>query len=348
MNEVAHRDADIYVQILCTSPFLRPDTIHRAIELLSTKDAVFDSVCAVRSEKQYTWNNSTPGYSLENIPNSVDLPDTIIETMGLYAITREAALKCQRRIGDRPHGMIVTPLDAVDINYEDDFVLADMLTTALRAREKLRLDHLRRHLSSALLSDTLDELGLSGQIVRNLHSNFPCNILGRASTLRLRRLEAGEDLRGIYSALKSYQTVASGSIIVVENEASEFAYFGELNANIALSCGAGGAIIDGHTRDSEEVKALRFPVFSTGTVCSDVRGRATVDTMNRRIKIQNVECSPGDLIFGDSEGVVIIPRDSEREVINKALLRAGNENVIRRGILQGDSIDGLLEQHGEF
>ena len=181
-----------------------------------------------------------------------------------------------------------------------------------------------------------------------MHSNFPCNILGRASTLRLRRLEAGEDLRGIYSALKSYQTVASGSIIVVENEASEFAYFGELNANIALSCGAGGAIIDGHTRDSEEVKALRFPVFSTGTVCSDVRGRATVDTMNRRIKIQNVECSPGDLIFGDSEGVVIIPRDSEREVINKALLRAGNENVIRRGILQGDSIDGLLEQHGEF
>ena len=83
MNEVAHRDADIYVQVLCTSPFLKPDTLQRAIEILSSEGAVFDSVCAVRSEKQYTWCNGFPAYCLEKIPNSVDLPDTISETMGI-------------------------------------------------------------------------------------------------------------------------------------------------------------------------------------------------------------------------------------------------------------------------
>ena len=80
MNEVNNIEADIYVQILCTSPFIKKETIKRGIDIL--KEGKFDSVVLVKKDKQYLWENGKPLYPADRIPNSVDLPGTIIETMG--------------------------------------------------------------------------------------------------------------------------------------------------------------------------------------------------------------------------------------------------------------------------
>src|SRR5262245_59076899 len=109
MNEVRHVDADIYVQALCTAPFVRPETVDRAIDLL-TRDARYDSVALVRKEKQYLWTDGRPDYGVGRIPNSVVLPPTIIEAMSLYVVRRDAALTSGRRFGNRVHLLETSPI----------------------------------------------------------------------------------------------------------------------------------------------------------------------------------------------------------------------------------------------
>jgi regulator of RNase E activity RraA/CMP-N-acetylneuraminic acid synthetase len=348
MNEVAQTDADIVVQVLCTSPFIETATLARAVEVLKT-DPSHDCAILVRSEKMYHWQDGRPAYNLAHIPNSVDLPDTVVETMGLYAMRTEVAKRLQRRIGQAPFLLQASPLEAVDVNWPEDAALADLIAAGQREQERKLLANLSRLVTSSMLSDILDDLGAPAQIVQGLScASGPERVLGRAKTLRLRALRADEDFAGIYTALDTYRHIVPGDVIVVENEVSAHAYFGELNANLALRSGAVGAIIGGATRDSADVARLGFPVFAQGTTCQDVRKRATVDHMNQPIHLQGVEIRPGDLVFADSEGVVIIPRQLERAVIDKALEVAAHERRLLVDVAQGMAETDLVQKYGFF
>ncbi|MCU0949685.1 MAG: NTP transferase domain-containing protein [Burkholderiaceae bacterium] len=348
INEARHCDADIVIQCLCTSPFIEVATLERAVATLR-QDASHDSAVLTRKERLYLWKDGRPAYDLDHIPNSVTLPDTVIETMGLYVMRSEAALRLQRRIGDRPLLLEASPLEAIDVNWPEDLELANLIAAGRREQDRRLLALLRNQLNSSLLSDILDDLGLRDQVIKGLRPNIDgARVIGRAKTLRLRALRAGEDFRGIYRALESYRTVVPGDIVVVENEVPQYAYFGELNANLALRCGAVAAVVGGNTRDSADVVNLGLPVFAAGTTCQDVRKRATLDAVNRPISLQGIRIVPGDLIFADREGVVVVPRRVEREVIATALRAAGNEKRLQIDIAQGIDVDQLTEKYGFF
>jgi CMP-N-acetylneuraminic acid synthetase len=159
LNEVEHTDADIIVQILCTSPFILPETIQKGVEVLKN-DPSYDSVVLVRREKQYRWGDDGPLYGLGRIPNSVDLPHTTIETMGMYMTRRETALRLRRRFGERPYLLEAEPEEAVDVNFPADFRLAQHIAAGRRERERNHFRLMQRHLSSPILSDILDDFGL--------------------------------------------------------------------------------------------------------------------------------------------------------------------------------------------
>jgi regulator of RNase E activity RraA len=173
-------------------------------------------------------------------------------------------------------------------------------------------------------------------------------LLGRAKTLKIRELREGEDYHGIFDALKSYDTIVPNDIIVVENECGDFAYFGEMNANLAIRSGAVGAIIGGKTRDSKEVADLDFPVFATGTKCKDVRKRGTLESINKKITLFGVDILPNDLIFADNDGIVIIPRYHESTVLQKAFNTITKEKNILSDIIQGLATNAILNSNGEF
>lgn len=349
MNEVMAVEADIYIQILGTSPFIEAETIRTAVEKL-TLGSEYDSVVLVRKEKQYTWDSDKkPNYTLERIPNSVDLPDTIIETMGLYVVRREAAIKTKRRIGEKPYLIDATALEAVDVNWPDDFELANLIAAGQRESQRKTLANIRGHFNSCLLSDLLDDLGFKDQVVKGLTMNITgAKILGRAKTLKLRKLEEGEDFKGIYNALFSYNSIIPGDVIVVENEISDFAYFGELNANLALRCGASGVIVGGMTRDSDAVRRLGLPVVAQGSTCQDVRGRATMEAYNCPIKLGNVPIQVDDLIFADNEGTIVIPKKIEKKVVDEVLKRAAIESRILVDIAEGVNVNEIVSSHGFF
>lgn len=346
-NEVRQVEADIYIQILGTSPFIKKETIQKGIEILKTQNE-YDSVVLVKKEKLYTWNEQTANYNLEHIPNSVDLPDTIIETMGLYITRKNVALEMKKRIGKKPYLLDASTIEAVDVNYPDEFELANFIAAGMREKERQLFKNLAYKLTSSMLSDIMDDLGCDTTITSlslNLRNK---KLLGRAKTLKIRELNENEDFRGIYNALDSYKTIVPNDIIIVENECSDFAYFGEMNANLAIRSGAIGAIIGGKTRDTKEVADLDFPVFSTGAKCKDVRKRATLESINKKINLYGVEIYPNDLIFADNDGIIIIPKRYEEEVIQKAFETINKEKNILSDIMNGKSISDILKNNGEF
>jgi regulator of RNase E activity RraA/CMP-N-acetylneuraminic acid synthetase len=349
MNEVRFVEADIYIQILCTSPFIQIETLKKGVEALQADYSEYDSVVLVRNDKQYTWKEGVPQYDIERIPNSIDLPETVIETMGLYIVKRQSALATSRRIGRRPLLIEASPLEAIDVNWIEDFNLANLIAAGMREQDRKLLINIKNILTSSILSDILDDFGMHNQVIRGLSPNLEdVKCLGRAKTLKLRMLEKDEDFRGIYHALNSYSSIIPHDIIVVENEASDYAYFGELNANLAIRSGASAIIVGGKTRDSLEVKRMQLPVFSTGYSCQDVRKRATLDSVNKIIKINGVTISPGDLIFGDPDGLIVIPKRIEKDVISEIYKRSSIEKNITVDISLGVEVGALVEKYGFF
>lgn len=354
MNEVnSYPDADIYVQLLCTSPFIKPETIDNAIRVLK-ENKKYDSAILMRKDKYYFWEDGKPKYDINHIPNSVDLPETVIESMGLYISTKESAVKTNRRYGNNPYLIYGFLEELIDVNTPEDLEYAQTYALGAKRQENLKLQSIRHLASSPMFSDILDDLysetGIKhGAVINNFKTNIPdTKLFGRANTLKLRKLKEGEDYRAIYKALDSYKTVSENDIIVVENELKEFAYFGDLNARLAIRSGACGAVIDGATRDLSQTRALNFPVFSRGYNAADVRKRAALDYYNKPVKIGGEEVSPEDLIFIDDCSMVVIYKNTESAVINKVLEVIQNEKNIASDIFQNIGTKELIDRHGEF
>jgi len=353
LNEVRSCDHPIICQHLCTSPFIEPETVLKAINIIGTPSPgglSYDSSVLVREDKLYTWTDGKPAYDIENIPNSKDLTSTVIETMGLYAVSRNAATITQRRIGVAPALLTATPLEATDVNWPEDFEFAQLIAAGKREKQRQLLQNLALILSSALLSDLLDDLGYKNQIIKGLGfcSVGSAQVLGPAKTLKLRAMVENDDYRDIYRALDHYETLVPGDVICVENEKPEYAYFGELNANMAIRQGVKGVVVGGMTRDVSDVRRTGLPVFSSGCTCQDVRGRAVLCSMNKIIEIKGVSISPGDMIFADPEGIVVIPRVVVTKVFGLVTERFRNERVIVSDIAAGATVLELLENRGNF
>ncbi|MCL1989837.1 MAG: cytidyltransferase [Defluviitaleaceae bacterium] len=346
-NEVAQVEADFYIQILGTNPFVKEETIEKGLNILM-KHSEYDSVVLVKKEKQYLWSGNQPVYDKNHVPNSFDLPDTITETMGLYIVRKECALKEKKRFGNNCYLLEANPIEAIDINYSEDFKLAELIAKGERLKEVTKLRSLATMLTSPMLSDIMFDCGLKG-VITGFKPNFKeIKILGRANTLKIRKLHEGEDFRGIYDALKTYESIGLGEIIMVENEVTDRAYFGDLNANLAVRSGAAGAIIGGVTRDAVEVSKLGFPVFSKGYCCADVRGMATMESYGKPIEIQGVTIQPGDLIFADCNGIVVIPKKWEETIINKAMKTIRTEKSVLDKVYSGKNALSIYQEEGAF
>ncbi len=127
----------------------------------------------VKKDKQYLWKNGQPLYNPDKIPNSVDLEDTIIETMGLYLVEGDVAKETRKRIGRKPFLLEAEPIEAVDLNFPADFELADFIAAGRREKERAFLCNLKQRLSSAMLSDILDNIGFNNQDYARLANSLP-------------------------------------------------------------------------------------------------------------------------------------------------------------------------------
>lgn len=208
---------------------------------------------------------------------------------------------------------------------------------------------LKRVLTSACISDVLDELGIDSMLSSRFSPNFStAKICGRAKTILVEKREPHEPLNGIYNGLNIFRTVSENDVIIVKNELGHLAYWGELNTMLALGVKASGTVVDGVTRDNAQTTALQYPVFSKGKYAKDIKNYGTVKSLNVMVEIDGVKIEPGDIIFGDIDGIAVIPKDREKEVIERAIQICFGEKEIIKDIIRGVDPSLLVEKHGYF
>lgn len=347
-------DADIFVQAICTAPFVDSELIDRAVSMLISNPAA-DGVVAVRREKHYEWVQGEPVYGRGRIPNSVDLPEKILEGMSLYVMRRRPGEgPPQKRFGEKTLFLDLAPIEQIDINNPIDLLLAEHVCAGQRAKVVADLRLLRPYLSTSILADIAKDEKLATVLPVEIKLIGNGRILGLAKTLKLMALlpsaidSTPPGWRGIYDALSSYEFVRPGDVIVVATDVPERAYFGDLNANLAIRAGAVGAIIDGATRDADRLAALDFPVGARSTYCNDIRYEGTVEAINAPVRIGGVNVRNDDVVFADSDGVVIIPSEKWAFFKKCALGSMQREMRVRIATLEGDDPSTILSQIGEF
>jgi regulator of RNase E activity RraA len=115
----------------------------------------------------------------------------------------------------------------------------------------------------------------------------------------------------------------------------------------AMSLGAKAAVVDGYHRDTREILNLGFPVFSSGAYAQDQKLRGKVTDFRCRIAFTN-KCvvAPGDLLVGDVDGVLVVPKDSVSDILQAALAKVAGEETVRRSILSGDRTEDIFKRTG--
>lgn len=200
-------------------------------------------------------------------------------------------------------------------------------------------------LCSGMFSDELDKMGYKNQVITGMNLNNKSKMYGKVKTVLIETIETEDE--NIRAGLGFLGTLGEGDILCVQGS-KEFAYFGELMTRLSVRQNINGVIIGGYTRDSFYTKTSSLPIFSEGYSPKDIKGRGRVQSTNVPVTIDNKTINPGDYIFADSDGIVIIPQETINELELRIENVLSNENNIIKDINSGKSVDYILEHYKEF
>lgn len=204
-----------------------------------------------------------------------------------------------------------------------------------------------RELYTPVVGDILDALGRYHQFlpapVQPLRETM--KVAGRAMPVLMIDVH-GPQKKPFGLLTEALDDLRPGEVYVAAGGNMRCAYWGELLTATSRTRGAVGAVIDGYHRDTPQVLAQNWPVFSRGRYAQDSGVRTQVADFRCAIEIGGVWVEPGDFIFGDLDGVVVVPRALEREVITRALEKARGEKQVRKAIEGGMSATDAFKHFG--
>ncbi len=211
-----------------------------------------------------------------------------------------------------------------------------------------RYEEIKEKLFSSVIADALDACGYRDQILRHdIRPLYPDAVaVGRALTV------LSVDVYDIPDEpykleLEAVDALKSGDILVAQtNGTTRSSLWGDLLSTAAEARGARGAVIDGFTRDSQAIVDMGFPLFARGIAPYDSKGRSDVIAYNTPIECGGVKVSPGDLVFGDFDGVVVVPRAVEEEVLKAAFEKAAEEKEVKEALKNGMSATAAFQKYG--
>ena len=133
--------------------------------------------------------------------------------------------------------------------------------------------------------------------------------------------------------------------VLLCNQDKNIAPWGELLSTRASYLGASGCLTDGCVRDSTLIREMKFPVYSSGTNPVDTKYRGKMMMADVPGKISGVDIEKGDLVFGDRDGVLIVPSKILDEVVEKALIKIDSENTVREELRSGNTLTDFFSKH---
>lgn len=213
----------------------------------------------------------------------------------------------------------------------------------------------RRELFTCVVGDVMDKMGLQHQFlppqVQPLRSDMV--VIGRAMTVLsvdvfCESVESANPLmkKPFGLMLEALDDLKPGEIYVSTGSSPRNALWGELMSTRARLLGAAGAIVNGYSRDTNGILAMNFPTFSWGRYGQDSAPRYKVVDYRVPLEIGAAKVRSGDILYGDIDGVCVIPREAEQEVFRRSLEKARGEKLVRKAIEGGMSACDAFAQYG--
>ena len=214
---------------------------------------------------------------------------------------------------------------------------------------KYDLKVIKEQLFAPCLVDILDDLGYRNQGMDSGMRPLVVNstkFMGKARTMLA--CEVYEIPEYPYQKeLTSLDLMQKDDVMVATTQGSMCAaFFGELMANRCAYSGVVGAVIDGATRDTGYIEEMGFPLFCRGVNPMDSKGRIDVIAYDVPVMCGGVLVTPGDIIYADRDGVVVIPESIAEKVIDLTLEKMSMENVVRNEIRSGTSVAEVYAKYG--
>lgn len=190
-------------------------------------------------------------------------------------------------------------------------------------------------LDCAALSDALDRHAIAGQC----HKIRPCDpgfrMAGRAFTVLYEAVQGNPGTVGEF-----IDDVPPGSVIVIDNQGKDdVGTWGNILTEAAHRLGMAGTVIDGNNRDVALCRSLGYPIYSRNTWMRTGKGRIQMKALQVPVQIGQVTVNPGDIVVGDPDGVVVVPREHEAAILDAAEQITANEDKLRDAIRGGMRLD---------
>ena len=213
--------------------------------------------------------------------------------------------------------------------------------------DKQLFDIARKELFTALVGDVLDKMGYQHQFlaptIKPLRQDMVT--IGRAMPV----LEADvftEKTEGTHNPLmnkpfgimfEALDSLQPDEVYICSGSSPRYALWGGLMSTRAIKLGAAGAVVDGYSRDTPEILHLNFPTFSMGGYAQDQGPRGKVIDYRLPIEFNGIRVNPGDIVFGDLDGIIIVPKEAVNDAFEAAIEKARGEKLVKRALEEGMS-----------
>ncbi len=208
-----------------------------------------------------------------------------------------------------------------------------------------------RSLSAAVLSDVMDSLGLARRAMRPFVRPLDDTrvLVGRARTglyMPAYALRDGENPYEVEIALVDDLLPGEVVVLACNGPTERIAPWGELLSTASMARGSAGCVTDGLVRDVRQIREMGFAVFQGGIGPLDTKGRARMVERDVPVECAGVRIESGDIVFGDVDGVVVVPRAPEPEVLSRAREKVTGENHTRDALRTGEPLAVVFRRFG--
>ncbi len=209
----------------------------------------------------------------------------------------------------------------------------------------------RQELFPAVVGDVMDKLGLLRQFLPpQIQPLAPkMVVIGRAMPVLeadIADIGAEGPAQPFGLLFHALDNLKPNEVYICTGASPSYALWGGLMSTRARMLGAAGAVVNGYCRDTKEILDLNYPVFSYGGYAQDQGPRGKVVDYRLPIEMADVRIEPGDIVFGDVDGVCIVPRGAEDETFTAALEKARGEQNVRQALEAGMSTVEAFEKFG--
>ena len=215
---------------------------------------------------------------------------------------------------------------------------------------------MKENLFSAVIGDIMDKMGYLNQFLSPQIKPLRNDMLVAGRALTVLEADVYNEISGSGNnplldkpfglMLEALDELKKDEVYICTGSSPTYALWGELMSTRAIKLGSAGAVVNGYSRDTNGILKLNFPTFSYGSYAQDQGPRGKVIDFRLEIEMNGVRIKPGDIVFGDVDGVCIVPKEIENDVIEGALEKALGEKMVQKAIENGLGAREAFDKYG--